>query len=79
MDRNVPIQEKARFIGQWPARLDQELRKRYGDLLAPKTRFDQALKHYATEFNRDVLAGTEEAEVKAFIAGFEACIGMVVE
>lgn len=71
-------QQKRTLVGMaWPARLDQELRKRFTDELQPKTYFDESKDAYRTTF--EPLDSVEVENVLAFIDGFQACVEMVTE
>lgn len=80
MPRTITTARKVIVGMAWPARLDQELRKRFGEDLKPKTFFDKEERNaYVTSFDLSVLDEMQVAQVRAYIAGFQACVEMVTE
>lgn len=78
MAYQLPIDKKLALVMRWPAKLDQELRRKFGDALQPKTGFNKETNRYATEFNH----GDDPAvssEVLMFIEGFQTAISTLTE
>jgi len=77
MQRNFSMQKKMSTLQGFPARLDQELRKQFGDALAPHTFFDKELKYYRTDYAEST--PEDSLLIDQFIAGFMAAVTMVTE
>lgn len=68
---------KSQLLGRWPGRLDQELRQKFGEAIAPKTHFDKQAQQYKTDFTE--VDGVDSAAVLAFIEGYQIAISSVLE
>lgn len=82
MQRNVPTHFKLAYIRHWPARLDQEIRKTFGDDTGPSTHFDKERKHYVTTTVHGECGADDvgpNREIGLFAAGFMAAVTMITE
>ncbi len=52
------------------------LRQRYGDAICAKTSYSHDTNEYRTTFAENI---APEAEITAYIEGFQACVRMVIE
>lgn len=78
MPYDLSFLRKQALTKHWPARLDAELRARFGDAVAPKTAFNADLRQYTTTFT-PVDDGVLNAQIVAYAEGYQTAISWMVE